>query len=288
MIDPQAVEDMLNSCNSVTTRETYSYCIKRFEEWYNQTGRKELNASTLIAYRAKLTQSDLSSSSINTNLSAIKRLAYQQYQNDLMATWTVERFVKSVPNNPLKPKKALTLEQVKAILAVCHDDGTVKGIRDEAILAIMFGAGLRRSEVIKLNLNDFDGMDIYVMQSKGRKSRYIPLPQWAIRRVNAWLEVRPQFEAERALFVSCKTWYNGRMSDSNLYALFTQRTKQVGLRGLHPHTARITYITQLLKLKNDIVTIGRLVGHEHTDTTKGYDLRGDEELRGVVNSFILD
>jgi integrase/recombinase XerD len=284
MIDPSVVEDMLNSCNSPKTREIYSNCLKWFLKWYNDNQRTELNQSTINAYRSTLTKSGISSSYINLQIAAIKRLAYYKHQDDLMATWAVERYVKYVPSHAVKTKKAITLEQIKAILTSCQD-GTVKGIRDEAIIALMFGAGLRRSEVINLNLADFDQMDIYVRQSKGGKSRQIPLPEWAIRRLNAWLDVRPTITGEKALFV---VWSRGRISGRNLYAVFSARASQAGMKGLHPHNARSTYVTQLLKLKNDIGIVGRLVGHASVNTTLIYDLRTDEELRVAVNSFKLD
>jgi len=107
MIDPQAVEDVLNSCTSPVTRQVYTYCIKQFQRWYNLTERKELNASTLVAYRAKLTKSELSSSTINVSLSAVKRLAYHQNQDDAMAVWKIERQVKLVRANTVKRKKSL-------------------------------------------------------------------------------------------------------------------------------------------------------------------------------------
>jgi site-specific recombinase XerD len=283
MIDPHAVEDILNGCNSPNTRRLYEHCIKEFKAWYETTERQELNTSTIMAYRAKLTQKDISSSLINSSLMVVKRLASYQNQDNPMMVWSIDRNIKGIPQRQIKPRKALTLDQVRALLLSCHNE-TVKGYRDEAILAGMFGAGLRRGEVVKLDLTDFDGMDLLIRQSKGRKSRSVPLPDWAIRRLNAWLGVRPHIDGEKGMF----TVSNGRMTSGNLYAVFRKRTQAMGWRGLHPHNARTTYITHLLKLKNDIAIVARLVGHSDVQTTTIYDLRSEEELRLAVNSFLLD
>ena len=284
MINPSAVEDILNACNSPKTRRLYTHYLNEFQAWYQANERKELNVSTLMAYRSNLTNSDLSSSSINTNLILAKRLACYQHQDNPMLVWSIERNIKPLPKNRVKARKALTIEQIKAVLTACQD-GTVHGVRDEAIIGLQFGAGLRRSEVAKLDLNDFDGMDLLIRQSKGRKTRYVPLPDWAIRRVNAWLEVRPPIDGETALFIA---WSKGRMSERNVYAIFKHRTQKAGLHGFHPHNARTTYVTHLLKLKNDIAIVSKLVGHSGIQTTITYDLRGDEEMRLTVNSFKLD
>jgi site-specific recombinase XerD len=284
MIDPHAVEDILNACNSPKTRKLYGYCLNDFMTWYDLNKRTELNTSTLMAYRAKLTKSQLSASSINSNLLVAKKLACYQNQDDPMKVWSIERNVKAMPPNRVKARKVLTLEQIKLVLAGCHD-GTVRGCRDEAMIALMFGAGLRKSEVPKLDLTDFDGMDLLIRQSKGRKTRYVPLPDWAIRRLKAWLGVRPPIDGEKAIFIA---WSRGRMSERNIYAVFIERTQKAGFEGFHPHNARTSYVTHLLKLKNDIAVVSRLVGHSEVQTTVTYDLRGDEELRLAVNTFKLD
>ncbi|NES24964.1 MAG: site-specific integrase [Symploca sp. SIO3E6] len=184
--------------------------------------------------------------------------------------------------------RALTQAEITALMAVCHNDSTTVGVRDAALIAILRGGGLRRSEVVKLNIRDFNSETgaLQVIDAKGGKDRTVYLPQSAIPFVTSWLTVRG-YQPGALL---CPVRKGGevqlrRMTPQALLLIIQKRAQEAGVESFSPHDFRRTFCSDLLDAGIDIVTVQKLAGHASPVTTAKYDRRGEETKRRAVQSL---
>ena len=161
-------------------------------------------------------------------------------------------------------------------------------LRDAALIAILRGAGLRRSEVVKLEVRDFDAAagSLEVREGKGGKDRTVYLPEAASEMVSRWLEVRGS--SPGALLVPIRK--GGQleirpMTSDAVLKILQRRAKQAGVESFSPHDFRRTFCSDLLDAGVDIVTVQKLAGHASPVTTAKYDRRGEEAKRSAVQKL---
>ncbi len=184
--------------------------------------------------------------------------------------------------------RALTQSEITALMRVCVEDKSKLGVRDAALIAILRGAGLRRGEVVKLKVKDFNletgGLEIN--RAKGGKSRLVYLPEAAISYVENWLVTR----GKRAGAILCPIRKGGviefrHMSSQAVLLVVQKRAKQAGIESFSPHDFRRTFCSDLLDAGVDIVTVQKLAGHASPVTTAKYDRRGEEVKRKAVQKL---
>lgn len=185
--------------------------------------------------------------------------------------------------------RALARAEIAALMQVCQLDLTSTGARDAALIAILRGSGLRRREVVNLDLSDFNSGTgaLEVRGGKGGKDRTVYLPRGAIGVVLDWLVVRgnalgpllcPINKGKRVMM--------RRMTSQAVLFILTQRGTQAGVASFSAHDLRRTFISDLLDAGVDIVTVQRLAGHADPATTSRYDRRGEAAKRRAVE--VLD
>ena len=193
----------------------------------------------------------------------------------------------AIRGETLPKGRALSAGELRALLEVCardiYKDATPResGLRDAAILAVLYGGGLRRSEVVALDLDDYDADSgaLTVRRGKGSKARITYLPSGGQSRLSRWLELRNRFSPlEGPLFHpihrSGKIFLS-RLTDQAILALLQRRALQAGLKPFSPHDLRRTFISDLLDAGADIATVQKLAGHSNVQTTARYDRRGE-------------
>lgn len=184
-------------------------------------------------------------------------------------------------DSPLRGRVLMTSE-IAALLKVCKNDPSPIGARDAALIAILSGSGIRRSEAVALEVADFDPETgaIRVRKGKGGKSRTVYLPSGAIRAVKAWLEVRGDSPGillnpvRRGGHIEAKG-----VTDQAVMVILRKRGVQAEIAVFSPHDFRRTFITNLLEAGADILTVSRLAGHSNLATSLKYDLRGEDAKR---------
>ena len=184
--------------------------------------------------------------------------------------------------------RALSGAEIAALMAACQQDATAQGTRDAALVAILRGAGLRRAEVVKLELADFELETgaLEVRRGKGGKDRTVYLPQGAIAFVEAWLEVRGRIPGA----LLCPIRRGGHlemrhMTPQAVLLILQKRAQQAGVESFSPHDFRRTFCSDLLDAGVDIVTVQKLAGHASPVTTAKYDRRGEEAKRRAVQNL---
>ncbi|HEY6665997.1 MAG TPA: site-specific tyrosine recombinase XerD [Propionibacteriaceae bacterium] len=196
------------------------------------------------------------------------------------------------PKPPRRLPKALSLEQVQAILAVPATDTEV-GLRDAALLELLYGTGIRISEAVTLDVDEVDRLartpadepapGLRVL-GKGDKERIVPVGSYARKALDAYLvRGRPMLVAAGrgtpALFVNTR---GDRLSRQSAWAVLRSVAEKAGITAeVSPHTLRHSYATHLLDGGADIRVVQELLGHASVTTTQIYTLVTIEHLREV-------
>ena len=144
-----------------------------------------------------------------------------------------------------------------------------KGLRDRAILELLYSSGLRVSELVGLNSNQLDlDLGIVRVMGKGRKERIVPVGVKAIKALEAYLEKRGMLEGEEPIFVN---FLGGRLTARSVGRLMKRYTRHSGIFGkVSPHSLRHTFATHLLDAGADIREIQEMLGHSSLSTTQRY------------------
>jgi integrase/recombinase XerD len=196
------------------------------------------------------------------------------------------------PKPPRRLPKALSLEQVQAMLAVPATDTEV-GVRDAALLELLYGTGIRISEAVALDVDDVERLartpadepapGLRVL-GKGGKERIVPIGSYARGALDAYLVRGRAALAARgrgtpALFVNAR---GGRLSRQSAWAVLQSVADKAGIAAaVSPHTLRHSYATHLLDGGADIRVVQELLGHASVTTTQIYTLVTIEHLREV-------
>jgi integrase/recombinase XerC len=200
-----------------------------------------------------------------------------------------EGICESNPAKPLRTPRSgrklphfLTTEQIGSLLTA-PPATTPAGLRDRAILETMYSAGLRVSELVGLNLSDWDrGAGIVRVLGKGRKERLAPIGSYASRALDHWLEVRqPDPKAsEKQRLAMFLNRFGRRLTTRSIGRLLETHITTAGLsQQTTPHTLRHTFATHLLDGGADLRSVQELLGHKSLTTTQIYTHVSTRRLR---------
>jgi integrase/recombinase XerD len=220
----------------------------------------------------------------NKALSALRGVLRAAWLLGLMGAddYRLAAEVEAVRGVTLPAGRALSSGELRALFRACADDNRPSGVRDAAIIALAYGAGLRRSEIVALDTENFDcGTGaVTVRRGKGRKDRVAYVANGAFAALNDWVAIRPVEPG--ALFWPVNKsgrLLHRRMSDQAIYMLMRRRATEAGVAAFSPHDCRRTMISDLLDAGVDIATVQQLAGHSTITTTARYDRRGEATKR---------
>lgn len=178
------------------------------------------------------------------------------------------------PAAPDRLPKALTTSQVDALLAAVVNPQEGVGLRDRAVLEVLYGTGARISEAVGLDLDDVDlGEQVVRLHGKGGKQRLVPLGSYAVSALEAYLvRARPGWAVKGrgtpAVFVNQR---GGRLSRQSVWTMLKATGDRAGLpAALSPHTLRHSFATHLLDGGADVRVVQELLGHASVTTTQIY------------------
>lgn len=232
----------------------------------------------------------LSRASATRSLVAVRSLHAFAVQDG----WVGEDVAKAVspPKLARSLPKALDIATVQALLDT-PDRATAVGLRDAALLELLYGTGARISEILELDVDDLSGVlaDSQAglrLFGKGRKERLVPVGSYARQAVSAWLvRGRPELAAKSmrpspALILNQR---GQRLSRQSAWAVLQHAATMAGItQEVSPHTLRHSFATHLLDGGADIRVVQELLGHSSVTTTQIYTLVTLEQLREVFLS----
>lgn len=190
-----------------------------------------------------------------------------------------------IPASSPLPRVVLSARQAEKLMNAPSSSSSV-GRRDRAILELLYGTGLRRSECARLDVADVDlyGGTLLVRNGKGRRDRVVPVPERAARALDLYLhEVRPLLlsrAAEPALFLTA--WRGRRLSIPSLVQILQRHARAAGIERVHLHALRHTCATHLLRGGADIRHVQEILGHRWIKTTALYTRVDLDDLRRVI------
>jgi site-specific recombinase XerD len=187
--------------------------------------------------------------------------------------------VEPVRGSRVMKGRALSKGELTALFEAC--DASTGGARNAALIGLLYGGGLRRAEVVALDLTDFDATTgKLVVRGKGNKERVAWVTNGSRDALDAWLVFRGD-EAGPLFFPVTKsgTIVRHRMTDGAVAALVRRLARRAKIATFSPHDMRRTFIGDMLDSGADIATVQALCGHSSPTTTSRYDRRGDRAKR---------
>ncbi|MFY8328776.1 tyrosine-type recombinase/integrase [Pseudoalteromonas sp. ZZD1] len=253
----------------------------------------KLSFEQLSKLKQSLVLNNKSARTIQLTFQVIKAIAKTAFLMNLIEQHELEKFnVLKLPHiEPSLKGKSLTATQLKSMLKQPCTPPSVINVRDIALLALMAGAGLRRSEVSALKLSDFsiDDQLVVIHKGKGNRTRTQYLPVWVLESLSSWLTVRGKNEGPLfCVVLNGKVIQARGISPETIYSVVTARTRHALGEKFTPHDMRRTYISSLLANGVDISTVSKLAGHNSILTTQLYDKRGADSLRRAVNTLSVN
>jgi site-specific recombinase XerD len=228
------------------------------------------------AVRSKLMQS-YSPASVNKMLSALRGVLREAWRLGLMSAEDYQRAVdlERVDGEAVPAGRELSGDEISALMQACQRDKTPAGIRDAAIIGLLYACGLRRGEVSALDVSDFEEGRL-VVRGKRNKQRYAYVTDGALDALTDWLSVRG---SSGSMFVPVNRGGNvleTRLSAQAIYEMLIKRGAEAGVEDFSPHDFRRSFISDLLDKGADIATVSRMAGHASVQTTARYDRRPEE------------
>jgi site-specific recombinase XerD len=276
---------VLASVTSPHSRRAYGRALDEFLAW-SEGG--PFTRALVQQYRATLEQKGLAPSSINLRLAAIRKLASEAADNGLLAAEQASAIarVRGTRRRGIRAGNWLTREQAQALLDA-PDAGTVKGRRDRAVLALLIGCGLRRSEIAALCAGDIEQRDgrwaIVDLAGKGNRLRTVPVPAWVKTVVDEWTAAAVIREGRlfRSLNKRGDVWGDG-ITEKVVWWIVQEYARAIGVDRLAPHDLRRTCAKLCRAAGGDLEQIQFLLGHASIQTTERY-LGSRQNLSQAVN-----
>lgn len=204
------------------------------------------------------------------------------------------RNVKPTSGSRLGNGRNLKRSLIRELMEVCAADPRPQGLRDAAVIAVLYGSGMRKSESVNLDLAqvDFAERSLRVI-GKGNRELIKYAPAWAFERLQAWLDFRrsqlPEGLADDGfLFNRIRRGSHitrERLTKHAIYYIARQRGQQVGIK-IMPHDFRRSFITRVIE-EHDLSIAQKLAHHTNIQTTAAYDVRDDNERRRAVDRYEL-
>jgi len=288
------------------TLSSYRRDLQRYTEALTAMGRSSLaqaSEADVAAFLAELRRGDeahppLKASSAARAIVAVRGLHRFAAREGLVEV-DAAREVRP-PAASRRLPKALPVDDVLALLAAAGGEDSPRGLRDRALLELLYGTGARISEAVGLDVDDIDlgpssgpgdadpVPSVVRLRGKGSKERLVPVGSYALRALEAYLvRGRPALaagsaarHARGALFLNVR---GGRLSRQSAWQVLADAARRAGLpaAGVSPHTLRHSFATHLLEGGADVRSVQELLGHASVTTTQIYTLVTVDALREV-------
>jgi integrase len=256
---------VLDSVSSPITKRVYNLGLVGFIAWYGQEPRPGFTKATVSAWRVALEARSLSSVSINVRITAVRKLAAEAAG--------IAR-VKSAKLIGVRTGNWLSLKQAQALLNA-PDITTTKGLRDRAIIALLLGCGLRRSEVAALTLGHIQQRDgrwcIVDLFGKHGRVRTVPMPVWVKVAIDAWTVRAGVTDGYVFRPVNRADQVQGEvLSEKVVWQMLRPYAAAAGVPGIAPHDCRRTAAKLCRAAGGELEQIQLLLGHASVQTTERY------------------
>ena len=281
------------------TLVSYKGDLKSFIEFLKRDKVDSLNKVDRLQVRkflAHLARKNFEKSTIARKLSSIR--SFFRYLAREKITAQNPTIYIPTPKRMKKIPSFLDLDEVRLLLEL-PDKRTLLGLRDRAILEILYGSGLRVSELVNLNISDIDLLGGMIkVKGKGSKERLVPIGQIGLASIERYLRMRQL--PEKAAFFEIKSFQNlshskeplflnfqgSRLSAQSINRLLHKYIRLASIKkGVSPHTLRHTFATHLLDAGCDLRAVQEMLGHASLSTTQIYTHVTTERLKRIYKKY---
>ena len=253
---------------SENTTKSYERDLKNlcsFVQSLKITSYAQINSETCSAWIGNLYSQNINPKSIQRHLSSAKGFFRFLKKNGLIESSPFE--LVNAPKSAMNLPEVLSPEDMEQLLNF-KPKNTIE-FRDMAIIELMYSSGLRVSEAVNVNIDDFEEDKLFLrVLGKGLKTRLVPIGRFAINAVNAWLLERDKIlNKTDALFLNMR---GARLTVRSVQLRLKKLAMKQGLPPIHPHMLRHSFATHMLESSSDLRTIQELLGHSSLSTTQIY------------------
>lgn len=262
---------------SANTIEAYRNDLLEFAQVVKLKGPGELSPRLMNAYLSHLTTAGRKPATIARKVSSVRRFSARLHESGTLSTDPIQAF--RAPKISRYHPDYLSPDEISSMIEAI-DTSTPSGLRDRMILELLYGCGLRLSELINLRLQDIEFEAGFVrVIGKGDKQRLVPLGELAKRAIHEYLSVEKIVDSGPDSSYLVRTNRKKRFSRTGLWKLIRRCTVRAGIvKRVTPHTFRHSFATHLLDGGADLRMVQEMLGHADISTTQIYTTLDREYL----------
>ena len=271
---------------SENTIASYGIDLKLFLEYLRENeipSFKQVNKEVIVNYMQSEKNNNKANSSILRSVSSLRKFFQYLAQEKI-----IEKDPMLLIDTPKKKQhlpQVLTKEEVEKLL-YSPNTGQVLGLRDRAMLELMYATGLRISEIINLKLEDLHlTMGTLQTLGKGHKERIVPVGDEAIKWVNRYLEeARPKLLKQKRSNYLFLNFHGNNLTRQGVWKNLKAEVRKAGIqKNITPHTLRHSFATHILENGADLRIVQELLGHADISTTQIYTHLSNKQLADIYN-----
>ena len=271
---------------SENTIASYGIDLKLFLEYLRENeipSFKQVNKEVIVNYMQSEKNNNKANSSILRSVSSLRKFFQYLAQEKI-----IEKDPMLLIDTPKKKQhlpQVLTKEEVEKLLH-SPNTGQVLGLRDRAMLELMYATGLRISEIINLKLEDLHlTMGTLQTLGKGHKERIVPVGDEAIKWINRYLEeARPKLLKQKRSNYLFLNFHGNNLTRQGVWKNLKAEVRKAGIqKNITPHTLRHSFATHILENGADLRIVQELLGHVDISTTQIYTHLSNKQLADIYN-----
>ncbi|MGI1826613.1 site-specific tyrosine recombinase XerD [Ligilactobacillus salivarius] len=271
---------------SENTITSYGIDLKLFLEYLRENeipSFKQVNKEVIVNYMQSEKNNNKANSSILRSVSSLRKFFQYLAQEKI-----IEKDPMLLIDTPKKKQhlpQVLTKEEVEKLLH-SPNTGQVLGLRDRAMLELMYATGLRISEIINLKLEDLHlTMGTLQTLGKGHKERIVPVGDEAIKWINRYLEeARPKLLKQKRSNYLFLNFHGNNLTRQGVWKNLKAEVRKAGIqKNITPHTLRHSFATHILENGADLRIVQELLGHADISTTQIYTHLSNKQLADIYN-----
>ena len=257
---------------STHTIKAYAGDLENFASYVGSRDWKSIDHIAVRGFLSHLYEKGLSKPSVARSLAAVRSL-YRWLAQEGVVEQNPAKLV-STPKLPKKLPRVPTIEEINTVLDGAMPEAAAFPERDRLLLELLYGCGIRNSELVGINLDDIrTSAEAILIRGKGKKERYVPFGGSSVSALGAYLPARQKLLAEKnkitpALLINQR---GGRLTVRSVGRIVKKIAVAKGLSpDVHPHTLRHAFGTHMLEEGADLRAIQEMLGHERLSTTQRY------------------
>lgn len=268
---------------SVNTVESYKRDVTQYITYLADSGIKDATLATkttILSYLLSMQKEGKASSTVSRTLASLRSFYLFMLQNGRVSTNPTSNL--EAPHVEKKPPQILEGKEVERLLEQPNTDDN-KGMRDKAMLELLYATGIRVSELINLDITDINIPMSFIRCRGGKKERIVPMGNKACEALAQYINSARTYmlkdETETALFVNCS---GVRLSRQGFWKLIKHYRSEAGIKTeITPHTLRHSFAAHLLENGADLHSIQEMMGHADISSTQVYSRMMNSKLKDV-------